>query len=273
MTQQVQAGQVAPPAVVVTRPEPDASAWVAQLAGSGIAAVALPLITIRPSRAGAAVADQWAQLDRYQALMFVSAQAVGHFFAARPTAPAGQMPHDTWRAWATGTGTARALLQAGVAPARIDMSRDPQAQMDSEALWAQVQAQLPPAPAAPVSRVLIVRGSDAHGRMAGRDWLAQQLQSRGVAVDFAVAYERHAPDWSPAQRAQVQGYAQAVWVFSSSEAITNLQALMPAQHWHQARAVATHPRIAQAARLAGFGVVCESRPGLDAVLASIKSLQ
>ncbi|HPL79671.1 MAG TPA: uroporphyrinogen-III synthase, partial [Burkholderiaceae bacterium] len=35
--------------------------------------------------------------------------------------------------------------------------------------------------------------------------------------------------------------------------------------------VATHPRIAASARRAGFGVVCESRPTLEAVMSSIKS--
>jgi uroporphyrinogen-III synthase len=35
--------------------------------------------------------------------------------------------------------------------------------------------------------------------------------------------------------------------------------------------VATHPRIAQAARDAGFGAVLEARPTLDDVVASIES--
>jgi uroporphyrinogen-III synthase len=62
-----------------------------------------------------------------------------------------------------------------------------------------------------------------------------------------------------------------VWLFSSSEAVANLRALLPDQSWQQARAVATHPRIAQAARDAGFAVVCESRPALADVVASIES--
>ena len=37
------------------------------------------------------------------------------------------------------------------------------------------------------------------------------------------------------------------------------------------RALATHPRIAQAARDAGFSVVSESRPGMDDLVASIES--
>jgi uroporphyrinogen-III synthase len=44
------------------------------------------------------------------------------------------------------------------------------------------------------------------------------------------------------------------------------------QSWHRARAVATHPRIAQAARAAGFSQVCEARPEMAALVASIESL-
>ena len=65
----------------------------------------------------------------------------------------------------------------------------------------------------------------------------------------------------------------AVWIFSSSEAIANLVSQCPHQSWRHARAVATHQRIAQAAREAGFAVVCESRPSLQDVMASIESLQ
>ena len=41
--------------------------------------------------------------------------------------------------------------------------------------------------------------------------------------------------------------------------------------WDRARAIATHPRIAHAARRAGFGVVCESRPSVEAVVAALES--
>jgi uroporphyrinogen-III synthase len=61
-------------------------------------------------------------------------------------------------------------------------------------------------------------------------------------------------------------------LFSSSEAIGNLVQAVPQQSWKQAKALATHPRIAQAARKAGFAVVCESRPTLADVVASIESM-
>jgi uroporphyrinogen-III synthase len=64
----------------------------------------------------------------------------------------------------------------------------------------------------------------------------------------------------------------SVWLLSSSEAAANLNALMPGLPLQNACAVATHPRIAHAARVAGFKVVTESRPMLDAVARSIKLL-
>jgi len=71
---------------------------------------------------------------------------------------------------------------------------------------------------------------------------------------------------------QVAAADGTVWLFSSSEAVTNLCTLAAGQCWRLARAVATHPRIAQAAGAAGFAVVCESRPALVDLLASIESL-
>ena len=89
-----------------------------------------------------------------------------------------------------------------------------------------------------------------------------------------VAYARRAPQLDAAQRELASTAASdgTVWLFSSSEAIANLVQAMPGQDWQQARAVATHPRIAEAARLAGVGVVCESRPAIADLLVSIESL-
>ena len=278
---------------IVTRPAPEAEAWVKALEKDGVEALALPLIEIRPTRDPAALAAAWAGIDGFEAVMFVSAPAVAHFFAAQPALlEPGGGPAVPWRAWATGPGTAAALERAGVPKDAIDLPDTASAQWDSEALWQRVRGHFEdPAPAAQAARrrVLIVRGADAQGRAAGRDWLAQQLQACGVDVEFAQSYERHPPLWTAASRAfalasvpavapdaqppGVRPDTPAVWVFSSSEAIANLLSLMPGQSWARACAVATHPRIAQSARDAGFGVVCLSRPGLDAVRASIKSLR
>jgi len=63
----------------------------------------------------------------------------------------------------------------------------------------------------------------------------------------------------------------SLWLLSSSEAIAHLGRALPGQDWAAAHALATHPRIAQAARAAGFGCVSECKPALADVAAFIKS--
>ncbi len=250
--------------VFVTRPEDEARRWVRELRQRGIDALSLPLIAILPATRSEPLRQSWDSLAGYRAVMFVSGNAVRHFFGQRPAGAA--WPKQT-RAWATGGGTSESLLEVGMAASLVDSPPPQSAQFDSETLWQQVAAQVSPGDA-----VLIVRGGDASGQAAGRDWLADQLAAAGVRVDTVVAYVRGIPQLDASQLALAQaGATDAAWLLSSSQAIAHLQALLPAQDWHAARAVATHPRIAQAARRAGFGVVCESRPSVDAVMAALES--
>jgi len=48
--------------------------------------------------------------------------------------------------------------------------------------------------------------------------------------------------------------------------------LLRGQSWRHGVALATHPRIAQAARDIGFGQVHTAPPGLPALIASIESI-
>jgi uroporphyrinogen-III synthase len=266
-------------AVIVTRPEREAKQWVQSLQGAGWDAVAWPLIEVAPPHDRQPVLQAWDGLAQTDAVMFVSANAVEQFFAVKPPSalfPPVQSAIKT-RAYATGPGTREALLRAGVAEMCIDAPAANAAQFDSEALWAEVGPQVRSG-----FRVLVVRGAqgDSPGSLegVGRDWFAAQVRAAGGVVEFVVAYQRRCPVLTPqdaiGQSRQVQSWiaGRAVWVFSSSQAIVNLCALLPDQVWGAARAVATHPRIAQVAREAGFAVVCESRPGLAAVVASIESL-
>lgn len=243
--------------VLVTRPLRDAQRWAQALATRGLDAAVLPLIDIVPVD-DAPLAQA---LTAYRAVMFVSGNAVSHFLTG------AHLPFPS-RAWAPGPGTRDALLDAGVDASLIDAPADDAAQFDSESLWQRVGDQVRPG-----DRVLVVRGRDPQGRNAGRDWLARQIEAAGAQVEFVAVYERRVPRWDTAQQALALRSASdgSVWLFSSSEAVANLHSLLPAQSWQQARAVATHPRIAQAARDAGFAVVCESRPALADVVASIES--
>lgn len=252
--------------VLVTRPQAEAARWVEDLRRRGFDAVALPLIAIIPAPRSQALLQAWRELDRYRAVMFVSGNAVRHFFAHRP---AGVSWPGHTRSWAPGTGTAQALAEAGVDRILVDAPSPQATQFDSETLWQQVAAQVGVG-----DRILIVRGEEAAGGAAGRDWLAEQLGAAGVEVQSVAAYVRAAPVFSETQRSYaLLGASQGVWLFSSSQGIAHLRRLLPEQDWAQARALATHPRIAQAARLAGFGVVCESRPSLADVTAALESFR
>jgi uroporphyrinogen-III synthase len=272
------------PRVIVTRPAREAAAWVQSLSQAGLHAVTLPLIDILPVDDPSPVHQTWSGLHGYAAVMFVSANAVLGFFASKSAT-------DQWviaqsaikniahqRAWATGPGTVQALQQAGVPAELIDAPPPEAAQFDSEALWQRVGSGVQAG-----QRVLIVRGSDgqavrdAQGNSVGvgRDWLSARLTQAGVVVDFVVAYQRACPQLDQPQQQLAHSAARdgSVWLFSSSEAIANLRVNLSSQDWSAARAVATHARIVAAAKAAGFGVVCESRPTLADIVGSIESMR
>lgn len=170
------------------------------------------------------------------------------------------------RCWATGPGTVSALLAEGVPHEHIDA---PSERFDSESLWAQVAGQVKNG-----TGVLIVRGVDVDTPAASRDWLAQQIRSAGGHAEFLAVYERRAPQLSPEQQHTSQTAAQdgSVWLLSSSQAVHHLIAGVPGLDLRHARALCTHPRIAETARAAGFGVVQSTQPVMDEVLRGLESL-
>lgn len=247
--------------VLVTRPQAQAAAWVARLAERGIAAHALPLIDIAAPADPAEVDRAWRSLAACRLVVFVSPNAAERFFAhpAAQAWPAGVL------AAAVGPGTAQVLRERGVPADAVAEPAADAAQFDSESLWLRL---------APHdwtgAEVLIVRGD------GGRTWLADTLRSQGAQVRFVSAYRRMPPRFDESQRrlldAALARPAEHLWFFSSSEAIDHLAAACPAADWRGARALATHPRIAERAQALGFGRVHDCRPSLDAVVACIQSI-
>ncbi|HSI47279.1 MAG TPA: uroporphyrinogen-III synthase [Ideonella sp.] len=245
--------------VLVTRPEPQASEWVAQLRGHQVQAEALPLMGIAGAPAPARVREVFAGLHGGALLMFVSPNAALQFFACLP--PGASWPAGV-QAAATGPGTVAALRAAGVPAGAITAPDEAAAQFDSEALWEQLRAQdwqgRP---------VWVVRGD------GGRDWFAATLAQAGAEVGFVQSYARLAPDWSPAQLAVAHQAlaepAHARWLLSSSEGIEHLARLLPQADWAKAVALASHPRIEARALALGFGTVLPVRPGWRAVVAQV----
>ena len=280
--------------ILVTRPHHDAESWVQKLRHGGFAAEALPLIEIAPALNMldvSALQQAWQTLHRYAACMFVSGNAVAYFFKQKQpiaieaynTEAINNIASVSSGAWpsglrflAPGPGTAAALLAHGVPADRIDAPLDNAAQFDSEALWQVVGQRNWQG-----CRVLIVRGSaGGEGESAGtsgREWLAHQWQAAGAEVDFLSVYERRNPALSDSQlqRAQTASADGSVWLFSSSQALANLtsQPALQDVNWSRARAIATHPRIAQTVRAAGWGVVVASRPALKNILNTLRSIE
>lgn len=277
------------PRVIVTRPADDALIWVHQLNAAGCSAEALPLIGIGAATSPAQVAAlqaAWQALDTYAACLFVSGNAVEHFFRSNSLQVQGFIACDAiekvaisgLRCLAPGPGTVTALRAVGVPAAQIDAPPPDAGQFDSQALWQVIgprdwQGQ----------RVLVVRGDSVAAESSslpettsttpGRDWIARQWTEAGATVDFVSVYERRPPALTPdqCQRARDASVDGAVWLFSSSEAVGNLvgTAALAGTDWGRARAVATHPRIAERVRQAGWGQVRESRPALADIVRAV----
>ncbi len=227
-----------PARVLVTRPAEQAGPWVERLRERGIPAEALPLIEIAPTADASALRSSWAGLATCRLVVFVSANAVLHFFAERPV---GLDWPDSVEAGAPGSGTADALREAGVPPAAIVDAGGRRG-----AVRFRVALGIACTRATGAARdVLVVRGD------GGRDWLAERLIAAGAQVDTVSAYRRFAPAFTGAARDRLDAAiadGDAVWLFSSSEAIANLEQAAGPGRFGAARAVATHPRIAARAR-------------------------
>jgi uroporphyrinogen-III synthase len=248
--------------VIVTRPALQALPWVARLQAMGVEAVALPLIAIAPAEDLAPLAAAWRSLAGRALVMFVSANAVAHFFAQRPAGaawPAGVL------AGSTGPGTSAALREAGLSTSSIVEPMADAPAFDSEALWARLAGRDWAG-----RHALVVRGEH------GRDWLADTLRERGAVVDFVSAYRRLPPvldaDGQAVLAAALAAPGRHVWHFSSSEAIGRLAEIAPAAGWQQSLALASHPRIAEAARTLGFGWVERVAVQPEAVAAAVARL-
>jgi uroporphyrinogen-III synthase len=241
-----------PRRLIVTRPQAQALPWVQALRAQGVDAVALALIAIEPVGDPAPLHAAWAALHRLDWVMFVSANAVERFFAERPV---GAEWPPALRAGSPGPGTRLALQAAGVTA--IDEPSPGQA--DSEGLWATVAGR-----DWANRRVCVVRGED------GRDWLADRLRAAGAQVSFVAAYRRAVPQLDEAAgrvlAAAVAAPSAHAFAFGSSEAVARLRQLCPAADWSASCALAGHPRIAQAARAAGFGLVKVLPPQDDLAL-------
>lgn len=236
--------------VLNTRPAHQAAALSAALAAAGARVTELPLIEILPLALDPAHERLLLDLDRYDGVFFVSANAA----RLGLDAIAGCWPQWPWRlpAYAVGASTAAVLAEAGLdvtVPARAD----------SEGLLA-----LPALQEVAGRRFLLLRGEE------GRELLRETLSARGARVDVIPLYRRALPAaaatrWQALRRA---GDLPEVVVLTSPDAL---------RHWQQvAGADATlplwlvvSPRLREQALAAGARVAEAAAADVDSLVAAL----
>ncbi len=198
--------------ILITRSRQQASDLAARLSALGADPILIPTIDIAPPESFAALDEAIVHLDRFDWLLFTSANAVQAF---RDRSPSLTLPLKL-RMAVIGPSTARAAGEAGLSISHIPPKAV--AESLSETLIPHLR---------PGSRVLLVRAATA------RDHLPETLTAAGAQVTIAAAYRTIIPEGSTAALEELfhdpARYPDAV-TFTSSSTATNLVALLEAAH-------------------------------------------
>lgn len=223
------------PCVLLTRPAGRNETLSAALAVQGFSSLVLPALSLQAQNLSE---EQWQDPNDFDLVLFVSSSAVNFYFAALQ-ARGRSWPNNVLLA-AVGLATATRLrAQPGVSSQAVLHPESADSLQDSEALWTVMEPRL-----TQIKRVLIVRGHN------GREWLGQQLESRGIQVQRLAIYQRSPAQWSVEQGLQIRTSLQtgrlAVLLSSSQSAdavFANVQSLGLMDVWARCAYVVIHPRI------------------------------
>jgi uroporphyrinogen-III synthase len=190
--------------VLVTRPAHQAENLCRLIEEQGGEAIRFPTLEIVSRDDASEITKTLANLDRFQWVVFISANAVNFALKAND----GKMDRLKFvRYAAVGRSTAQAMAMVGLP---VDLV--PESGYNSEALLAMPQLQQVDG-----QNCLIVRGE------GGREELANTLRSRGANVEYLEVYKRIIPDndGSPVVKLLTQHYLDVITV-TSAEALQNL---------------------------------------------------
>ena len=242
--------------VLVTRPAHQAGNLSRLIEERGGVAIRFPTMDIVALDDSCAIQSTLAHLDRYQWVVFVSANAVTmHSYY---TDGVKMNKFKSMQIAAIGKATAQALAIAGLP---VDLV--PEKGYNSEALLAMPQLQQMKG-----QRCLIVRGE------GGRDELATTLRNRGAEVDYLDVYKRMIPsiDSSLVSSLLVQDKLDVITV-TSGEALQNLFIMLEEKHHQRLLAVplvVVSNRIRQIAASMGFKrIAVTSCPSDSAILETV----
>jgi len=194
--------------ILVTRPLHQADNLCQLIVNSGGIAVRFPTLEIEGVHDFLSTKAIIANLNKYQKVVFISANAVN--FALK--ANGGKIDNlDPTRVAAIGHATAQALKAANLLAGCI-----PESGFNTEALLAMPQMQMLRG-----QHCLIIRGQ------GGREELADSLRNKGVNVDYWETYKRIIPkiDISAVTSLIYQNKLDAITI-TSSEALENLLTML-----------------------------------------------
>lgn len=223
--------------IILTRPAGKNASLQSLLVAAGYPVTELPAIERfpLPLKAG-----ELPDLAGYDLVFFVSGYAVQVFFEMLA------QYHLSWPeglyAGAVGMATANALQEQGVPASQIIHPGPDAKNQDSEAFFDELFKK----GLDKFSRVLVVRGQ------AGRQWLAEKLQSLNVRVAFLPVYERKSRAWTPSESkaiiALLQSSKKISWLLTSKESVDSvfneLKRYELVQYCLDHHFLVTHPRIA-----------------------------
>jgi len=215
----------------VTRPEHQAEALCQLIEEQGGKAIRLPLLSIKPPGDPAAAQRILARAAEFDWAVFTSINAVQQAVALAPK-------NARWpaRRICVGTGTARALEEAGLGRAQT-----PEGGSSSEDVLA-----LPPLQNLRGQHVLIIKGE------GGRDLLPRVMLSRGAQVEQAEVYRRVPAEIKPKQLQTLVADIDAI-VVTSGEALEHLANLASqSSALFSAQLVVPSQRVVQMAQDLGF---------------------
>lgn len=251
------AGPLAGRCLVVMRPQEQADNLCRRIEAAGGRALRFPVIAIGAAPDPAQLEAVVPRLDEFQLAFFVSPNAANYamqYILPRRAWPAGL------RVSTVGKGSERVLRDYG-----FEAVIAPQVGFDSEAVIA-----LPEFAAEAVAgcKVLIFRGD------GGRELLADTLRERGASVEYVTCYRRYCPELDPALLLQPVGRGEVdALLLTSSEGVRNLAQMLGAEGLaalRQVKVFATHPRIVEQAREAGFADVIEAPAGDDGLMQALE---
>lgn len=221
---------------VLTRPAGRNEAVAERLRAQGWEVLMLPALRIVPL-----TPHPLPLAADYDLVIFVSGNAVRHYFASLAPMPGAATWPAATAAAVVGEASAAALRATPQWPESATLLQPVAgAPQDSEALWQTLRTRPTP------RRVLIVRGTE------GRDWLAEQLAGQGAQVDICAVYARQPDTWPPEALARLAQAARASlpahWLITSAEgfqAVTRQLEQAGLQAWFSAcPGVTVHPRLA-----------------------------